>query len=601
MTELNGQGRTAGKERRPLLRRPSFWILAALLLVIVIGGVLAALLVPRILAAKDALMSAVPLAAEAKADVLAGDSDASSVTQLRALAHEAADATDSPVWQGLEWVPVVGPNLHAVRVASESVDRIATEVLEPALSIHLEDLKPSGGAFDVAAIDQATAVVDHAVTTVADIKSELAAVPTGALLPEVRDGLDKLSDAVQTLDVTLQPAKVGVELIPQLFGLDGRHETLVMFQNNAEVRTTGGNPAATMLLVGDAGKLSIEQQASSRDLAFGRPTPVIELNPESVNLYTDRIGRWATDLTFTPDVNEQAELLRAFWKESFGQDVDSVASFDPVALSYLLRATGPIELATGDVLSSENAVSLLLNEVYIRYPENDEQDAFFADAAQRVFEALSAGNVDVKTLVDALSQAVSEGRLMYNTRDAALMAEFGASPIAGPLPATNDDASVLGVMINDATIGKVQYYLTNEVTGESTQCSADPATFTATSTVTNTMTPEEWAVLPPYILAGGPMIERGANAVSLNFYGPVGTKFDSFTSTGTVGETKIAEHLGRPVFQIQLEPGLLESASATVRFVASESQSASDFGPFELRSTPLPHATPISASAPGCE
>ena len=35
------------------------------------------------------------------------------------------------------------------------------------------------------------------------------------------------------------------------------------------------------------------------------------------------------DITLTPDFTESAELMRAYWAESFGTPIDGVVSFDP--------------------------------------------------------------------------------------------------------------------------------------------------------------------------------------------------------------------------------------------------------------------------------
>lgn len=41
-------------------------------------------------------------------------------------------------------------------------------------------------------------------------------------------------------------------------------------------------------------------------------------------------------------------------------------AMDPIALSCILEATGPVQLEPGDELSSDNAVQLVLNDVCMR-------------------------------------------------------------------------------------------------------------------------------------------------------------------------------------------------------------------------------------------
>ncbi|MFM9577833.1 hypothetical protein, partial [Streptomyces turgidiscabies] len=49
-------------------------------------------------------------------------------------AKAAASASDDLVWHAAEWLPIVGDNLRAVRLASESLDAVANDVGIPALA-----------------------------------------------------------------------------------------------------------------------------------------------------------------------------------------------------------------------------------------------------------------------------------------------------------------------------------------------------------------------------------------------------------------------------------------------------------------------------------
>src|SRR5699024_6881361 len=139
-------------------------------------------------------------------------------------------------------------------------------------------------------------------------------------------------------------------LLPAILGADETRHYLMLFENNAETRGWGGNPASVMLLNVDDGKIDIEQQADTSDFPYGLEQPIMELDPESEALYGDKIGRYLQDTTTTIDFRETAHLATAFWDRQFGGDIDGVVSFDPVALGYLLKATGPVELSTGEVL-----------------------------------------------------------------------------------------------------------------------------------------------------------------------------------------------------------------------------------------------------------
>ena len=119
------------------------------------------------------------------------------------------------------------------------------------------------------------------------------------------------------------------------------------------------------------------------------------------------------------------------WRQQFGTEVDGVLSVDPVTLSYLLAATGPIGLPTGDTLLSENAVQLLLADVYARYTVPAHQDAFFAAAASSVFDAIAGGNFEPAALVSAISRAGEEHRILIWSAHAEEQAMLAPTTLAG--------------------------------------------------------------------------------------------------------------------------------------------------------------------------
>ena len=65
---------------------------------------------------------------------------------------------------------------------------------------------------------------------------------------------------------------------------------------------------------------------------------------------------------------------------------------DPVTLGYMLNGIGPVDVGDGVTLNSQNAVTEMLNGVYLKYPIDAlKQDAIFENAARRIFDATVAG------------------------------------------------------------------------------------------------------------------------------------------------------------------------------------------------------------------
>jgi uncharacterized protein DUF4012 len=593
---MAGMSTRAPSAKRPLIRSARLWVPVGIVVVIIGLGIVGMLLANRAFAAKDALEAAIPLAEQTQQQLAAGDNEGAkaSAQQVTEYAAEAKKQTDDPLWRSLEWVPMAGPNLEAVRVASASVDQIVTEAVMPATEISIEALKPQGGAIDVAAVEQLADTVGTAARAVRNVAAELDSLDRDALIGPVADGIGKLDRVVAELTPTLDAADTTLKLLPAALGADGPRNYLMLFQNNAESRGTGGNPAAIVMVNVTDGVISIAQQASSSDFANNRPEPIVPLDPETAALYGDKIGRFMQDITLTPDFTESAEIMRAWWAESFGTQIDGVVSFDPVALSYLLSATGPVTLPTGETLTADNAVAQLLNEAYFRY-EKEEQDVFFAGAAATVFDVVRSGSGDMSTLVESLGRAVDEGRLMYVPSDAAEAEYIAGSRVSGMLPVDNTEQTIVGVYVDDITEGKLDYYAKLGVDATSDQCTADAPTFTTTATFASTLDPDAVDGLASYI-SPARFFQKGWMSTDLVLYGPVGSTFTSATADGAPIEATALPHLGRPAVKVNIINGPGESHTVAATFTGA----AGEYGPLEVWHTPMVQPTEVTVTTPGC-
>ncbi len=131
----------------------------------------------------------------------------------------------------------------------------------------------------------------------------------------------------------------------------------------------------------DNGKVSLGAQRAVDD--FPELTaPVLPLTAEERALYGDNLGENIRDTNLTPDFPRAAALINAMQKRAFGTDIDGVISVDPVVLSAVLRATGPVKVGD-DMFNAHNVVPRLLNQVYKDLPTRAAQDAYFDAAARR--------------------------------------------------------------------------------------------------------------------------------------------------------------------------------------------------------------------------
>jgi hypothetical protein len=407
--------------RRGSRGRPVLWIVLALVLLLILA---VAWVGVRGLMAKRDLEQSVQLVGTLRSELVSGDSTAAQKTadDLQDHAAAARSLTGDPVWSAFQVLPFVGSNLRAVREVAVVVDDVATGAVKPVAGVigdvNVKAFAPKDGKVDLAPLVKAQPAVQRATTTLAKADRDATAIDTSDTLSPVTRAVNQLRNAVASVSAQADVANRAVQLAPAMLGQDGDRRYLLLFQNNAELRAGGGIPGAVALLDVRDGAIHLSNQASGS--SFGQTEqPVLPLSTDTKGLYGPITGEYMQDVTLTPRFDVSAELAREMWKQRFGQQVDGVLAMDPVTLASILEATGPVQLPTGDTLTSDNAVKLLLSDVYAKYPDGNVQDAFFASAASAVFVKVSSGAFDPKAFIAALTDAVQENRLRLWSADSA--------------------------------------------------------------------------------------------------------------------------------------------------------------------------------------
>lgn len=450
---------------------------------------------------------------------------------LQEHAGSAADRTDGPLFEVLSWLPVVGDDADGVRRVSGALSGLAEGGLPPLVST-VEDI--SAGSFlprkgrvpvdRVAALEQP---VTTASASFAAASQRLAGGDSEGYVGALATAYDDLRAVVDDGAAALGAAETATRLLPAMLGSEGERRYVAIFQNNAELRTTGGLPGAAALLTADKGRLSLGRQTGSLPQL---PEPVLPLSRAERELYDQMLGTHYQDANFIPHFPRTAELVAAHWERQFSERVDGVVSFDPIALSYLLKGTGPVEVA-GVKLTSRNAVDVLLHDTYQRL-EPEAQDAFFAAVARTIFDKLAAGQGNPRAVLEALARGTREQRLLVTSFDKGEQAELGGHPIAGEV-AGADDGPQLGVYLQDATESKLTYLLDYEVTGlRVTSCSEGVQTLTGRLELRSRVPAGGEGLSPSVLGNSGEMGRPGDQFVQIELHAPQGGKIKQIRADG---------------------------------------------------------------------
>jgi hypothetical protein len=546
------------------------------------------------------LYSAQSLVSELQEEAAAGDLDAIADTTNTLKLHtiSAAAGTADPTWRLAELIPALGPNLHGVRMLAESANDIVVNLAAPgvdlAASFDLSARDSQTGGFDLSPLEDARDIAAKAGPVVNDSIERLASIDETAAAQQLVDISDEVGAGLTTAAPIANSAEPIVDLAGAVLGNNGPRNYLLAFQNNAESTALGGSAASYTMLHTDAGVITTAKQANSGDFHQGSPDGVV-VDQTALDVFGPFLTRMMNTSTSRPDFPTAATIMSGFWQRDQGDVVDGVISVDPLALALILDATGPIDLSSGDTLTSENAVDLLTNGVYLRYPTYEDApkaDAFFTEAAASILDRVTSGSFEIPKMIDAVSEGIAQGSVMMWSANPTEQAALDGFRIQGILPTSNDQTTTMGVYYRDTSASKIDYYLNTASTTTSDVCTnlTNPS-FTTQVTLTSDLTREEARALPDYVKSFTWGAEKFRTEIFI--YGPVGGSVSAGSvlteglETVFIGDNT---DLGRPVasFGAYLAPG--ESTTVTATFQGTPGA----YGPLEVRGTPMINRTDAS-------
>lgn len=538
--------------------------------------------------ARDALLAARTEVAQLQTQARGGEVDAARATLADVQRHAALarDRTSGPLWAVAGAVPGVGPNVRAVRAVAEAVDELARHALPPLVEatalVDPAALAPVDGRVDVEPLADVAPQIAGADTAVRASLQRMQDVDTAGLAAAVAGPVVELRAQLGEVSADTATAARAAALLPAMLGVDGPRQYLVLVQNNAEPRATGGIAGAVLLLRADDGRIEVVEQRRGGELA-GLPEPVVELTAAEQDLFSPLLGTDMRDVNFTPDFPRSAQIARAIWQQQLGGTVDGVLSIDPGTLALVLGATGPVRLPDGTALTEDNVVATLLNDVYLEIEDPRAQDDFFAATASAVFAAVAGGQGDAGGVVDALAEAARRGRLMMWSADEDEQERLTGTVLSGELTGRVDDEAVIGLYLNDGTQAKVGYYLQAQAEVEATECLVGGAQRVRVSATFTYAAPADAAELPEYLVGLDGVVPPGQFRANVLIYLPARGVLDSVQVNGEPAALHSQVHDGLSVGALtwNFVPG------QTYRLELDITTGTGQNGPVRLRTTPL--------------
>ena len=341
---------------------------------------------------------------------------------------------------------------------------------------------------------------------------------------------------------------------------------LVLFQNNRELRPTGGFLGSFAEV--DLGwrlhhvSLKIETNIYNRDKQYA--TQVHLTTPEPLQSFVGDTPWAMRDSNWPIDFPEAAKLVAYFYEHEGGQPVDGVIALNAQILERILTLTGSIRLDSYDITVTANTVvSQLEQEIEKNYwtdpahKQENQPKSILADLLPSVIKKLEAQSIgDLSTallesfkqkeiqiystqanLAKVLNKANWDGHVIQTTGDYLYINEANLSVVdglAGPVGAKSSWSNKQSVSYDThiTTIANVNHQLTLKRTHE-----------------------------------GAMVWPDGPNQSYLRVAVPLGSTLQAITQNGQsiIGAARVSEEAGKTVFGFwsKLKPGDTETTILT--------------------------------------
>jgi hypothetical protein len=236
---------------------------------------------------------------------------------------------------------------------------------------------------------------DAAVSAAASVASAgqaLAGVPDGLIgqVETMRDAmLTRIDKYGPLLDTYVQVSA----RLPAILGWDGPRRYLVLTQDPAELRPTGGFIGSYGIIAFDRGRITERRFQDVTPLDYANNYPFVKPPQELADYLLGPTQSWQlADAGWSPDFPTSAQdALRLYTNESGDTHVDGVLGMTTYTIDELLKVTGPISVPDYNVTIATGETTLkVLQLTRVASTPGVDRKAFLSVFADRLLGTLLA-------------------------------------------------------------------------------------------------------------------------------------------------------------------------------------------------------------------
>lgn len=262
---------------------------------------------------------------------------------------------------------------------------------------------------------------------------ELEYVQIEDLPPAYQDDFRELKQTLPTLTGDVAYLVSVADVLLDVLGSRSEQRYLVLFQNPAELRATGGFLGSFAAVTIDQGVLEeiVVPEGGTYDVS-GQQTVIVK-PPAPLGLVATK---WEMqDANWSPDFPWSARKIQLMYQSGGGPSTDGVIAINTEVLRALLDIVGSVELTDYDlVVTSDNVVDVVLRQIHEKREDSAAPKAIIADLVSEVLNrAMSLDASSAPDVMVVLNRLLQERDVMIYARDPELQERITAMGWAGEL------------------------------------------------------------------------------------------------------------------------------------------------------------------------
>ncbi len=321
----------------------------------------------------------------------------------------------------------VGPALDLARQAARTAAALVAGLRPLALTMSSPATAAGHGGGTPGLLARLTGALEQGTPGLERAARELAATRAARKRLE---GLPRLGALTATLAIfdlrapQLDHMLVYLHGLPALLGAQGPRSYLLVYQDAADLRATGGFIGAAGLIILDHGRMAqIDYETTG-----AQTTNSLQLSGAQTGLppmplfYYRNLGSWQLrDANFWPDFPTSSAQIARLYTTATGRRLDGVVALGPAATADLLRALGPLVApGYGDTVTDKNV------EARVEYYAHDRPGAHADPHRKRFVVALShaviarllaSGVGRINAIIPQVAQALTNRDIMISVHD----------------------------------------------------------------------------------------------------------------------------------------------------------------------------------------